>query len=133
MLSTTSTELNVLQHLSGIASETRRYVDAIAGLSCRILDTRKTLPGWRVLDKYAVRAGGGHNHRMGLFDGVLVKDNHLAALAEQKIALREWLSSARQSGEPLACASGSEGGGEEAPFVEIEVDRLEQLDDVFAV
>jgi nicotinate-nucleotide pyrophosphorylase (carboxylating) len=74
--------LNFLQHLSGVASLTRKYVDAIAGLPCKILDTRKTLPGWRVLQKYAVRCGGGDNHRMGLYDGILVKDNHLAALGK---------------------------------------------------
>ncbi len=72
--------LNFLQHLSGIATLTRRYVDAVAGFPVKILDTRKTLPGWRLLEKYAVRQGGGHNHRMGLHDGILVKDNHLAAL-----------------------------------------------------
>ncbi|MGH7578418.1 MAG: carboxylating nicotinate-nucleotide diphosphorylase [Longimicrobiales bacterium] len=70
--------LNYLQHLSGVATLTRRFVDAIAGTGARILDTRKTLPGWRVLEKAAVRAGGGENHRMGLYDAVLVKDNHIA-------------------------------------------------------
>ncbi|HMF19271.1 MAG TPA: nicotinate-nucleotide diphosphorylase [Gemmataceae bacterium] len=79
------TALNFLQHMSGIASLTRKYVDAIAGLPCKILDTRKTLPGWRLLEKYAVRQGGGHNHRMGLFDGILVKDNHLAAWPEKEL------------------------------------------------
>jgi nicotinate-nucleotide pyrophosphorylase (carboxylating) len=73
------TALNFLQHLSGIATLTRRFVDAVAGLSCKILDTRKTTPGWRLLEKYAVRCGGGHNHRLGLYDGILIKDNHLAA------------------------------------------------------
>lgn len=70
--------LNFLQRLSGIATLTRRYVEAIAGTKARILDTRKTTPGLRVLEKYAVTAGGGTNHRMGLDDGVLIKDNHLA-------------------------------------------------------
>jgi nicotinate-nucleotide pyrophosphorylase (carboxylating) len=78
------TALNFLQHLSGIATLTRKYVDAIAGLPCKILDTRKTLPGWRLLEKYAVRCGGGHNHRMGLFDGILVKDNHLTGLGPKR-------------------------------------------------
>jgi nicotinate-nucleotide pyrophosphorylase (carboxylating) len=73
------TALNFLQHMSGIATLTRKYVDAVAGLPCKILDTRKTLPGWRLLEKYAVRQGGGYNHRLGLFDGILIKDNHLAA------------------------------------------------------
>jgi len=71
--------LNFLQHLSGIATRTRRFVDLVAGTQARILDTRKTVPGLRVLAKYAVRMGGGENHRQGLFDGVLIKDNHLAA------------------------------------------------------
>lgn len=78
------TALNFLTHLSGIATLTRQYADAIAGLPCKILDTRKTLPGWRLLEKYAVRCGGGHNHRMGLYDGILVKDNHLAAWKGKK-------------------------------------------------
>jgi len=71
--------LNFLQHLSGIATLTRRFVDAIAGTRARILDTRKTIPGLRALEKAAVLAGGGTNHRMGLYDMVMVKDNHLAA------------------------------------------------------
>lgn len=70
--------LNLLQHLSGIATQTQAYVKAIEGTSAKIVDTRKTLPGWRELQKYAVRCGGGHNHRMGLYDGVLIKDNHIA-------------------------------------------------------
>ncbi|NDY42590.1 carboxylating nicotinate-nucleotide diphosphorylase [Dissulfurirhabdus thermomarina] len=73
------TALNFLQRLCGIATLTRAYVAAVAGLPARILDTRKTTPGLRLLEKYAVRAGGGHNHRFGLFDGILVKDNHIAA------------------------------------------------------
>jgi len=72
--------LNFLGRLSGIASLTARYVDAVAGTSARIVDTRKTTPGWRKLEKYAVRAGGGLNHRMDLATGVLIKDNHLAAV-----------------------------------------------------
>jgi len=74
--------LNFLQQLSGVATITRQYVDAIAGTKARILDTRKTTPGLRALEKAAVVAGGGHNHRFGLFDMVLVKDNHLAAETE---------------------------------------------------
>jgi nicotinate-nucleotide pyrophosphorylase (carboxylating) len=72
------TLLNYLQRLCGIATLTRRHVDAISGTRARILDTRKTTPGWRLLEKYAVRCGGGHNHRLGLYDAVMVKDNHLA-------------------------------------------------------
>lgn len=72
--------LNFLQRLSGTATATRRLVDACAGTQARVLDTRKTTPGWRLLEKYAVRAGGGHNHRVGLYDQILLKDNHLAVL-----------------------------------------------------
>ncbi len=71
--------LNFLQHLSGIATHVRTYVKALNDSRVRLVDTRKTTPGWRVLEKYAVRIGGAHNHRMGLFDGVLIKDNHIAA------------------------------------------------------
>jgi nicotinate-nucleotide pyrophosphorylase (carboxylating) len=71
--------LNFLQHLSGIATAARRYCDAIAGTKARIVDTRKTIPGLRLLEKYAVRAGGARNHRMGLDDGILIKDNHIVA------------------------------------------------------
>jgi nicotinate-nucleotide pyrophosphorylase (carboxylating) len=71
--------LNFLGRLCGVASLTRRYVEAVAGTRARILDTRKTLPGWRALDKYAVAVGGGTNHRFGLYDAVLIKDNHIAA------------------------------------------------------
>ena len=74
------TALNFLQHLSGIATATKRAVDQVAGLSANIVDTRKTLPGWRALQKYAVRVGGGQNHRFGLYDAVMLKDNHLAAV-----------------------------------------------------
>jgi nicotinate-nucleotide pyrophosphorylase (carboxylating) len=73
------TALNFLQRLSGIATHVRAYVNLLSGTFVRLVDTRKTLPGWRVLEKYAVRVGGAHNHRMGLFDGVLLKDNHIAA------------------------------------------------------
>ncbi len=79
ILAAERTALNFLQRMSGIATETRRYVDAVASTDARIVDTRKTLPGWRALDKYAVRVGGGMNHRTGLFDAILIKDNHIAA------------------------------------------------------
>lgn len=80
MLSAERTALNYLQRLSGIATLTARFVEAIRGTSAQILDTRKTTPGWRTLEKYAVRAGGGVNHRLDLRSGVLIKDNHLAAI-----------------------------------------------------
>jgi len=80
MLSAERVLLNFLQHLSGIATTTKKYVRAIHGTKAKIYDTRKTMPGWRILEKYAVRCGGGYNHRIGLYDGILVKDNHLAQL-----------------------------------------------------
>jgi len=72
--------LNFLQRLSGIATTTRKFVRAIQGTKAKIYDTRKTMPGWRILEKYAVRCGGGYNHRLGLYDAILIKDNHLAQL-----------------------------------------------------
>jgi len=112
--------LNILQRLSGIATQTRRFVDAAAGLPCRILDTRKTTPGWRRLEKYAVRCGGGHNHRMGLFDGILIKDNHLAALRDQPNAIALAVEHARAGAPP-------------GTPIEIEVDTIEQLEQALAV
>ena len=73
------TALNFLQRLSGISTHTRKYVDRVAGSSVRLTDTRKTIPGWRSLEKYAVKVGGAHNHRFGLYDAILIKDNHIAA------------------------------------------------------
>ncbi|MFC1935211.1 carboxylating nicotinate-nucleotide diphosphorylase [Chloroflexota bacterium] len=81
------TALNFLQRMSGIATETARYVRAVQGLHVRIVDTRKTVPGHRYLDKYAVRIGGGHNHRLNLADGILIKDNHIAALRAEGLTL----------------------------------------------
>ncbi|MFH1140930.1 MAG: carboxylating nicotinate-nucleotide diphosphorylase [Chloroflexota bacterium] len=83
------TALNFLQRMSGIATETARYVRAVQGFPVQIVDTRKTLPGHRYLDKYAVRMGGGHNHRLNLADGILIKDNHIAALRARGMTLRE--------------------------------------------
>jgi len=80
MLSAERVMLNFLQRLSGIATTTRKFVRAVQGTKAKIYDTRKTMPGWRILEKYAVRCGGGHNHRLGLYDAVLIKDNHLAQL-----------------------------------------------------
>ncbi len=81
--------LNFLQRMSGIASDTNRYVQAIAGSGARIVDTRKTAPGHRYLDKYAVRMGGGYNHRLNLADGILIKDNHIEALRSNELGLKE--------------------------------------------
>jgi nicotinate-nucleotide pyrophosphorylase (carboxylating) len=80
ILTAERTVLNFLQRLSGIATLTSRYVRAASGYPVKIIDTRKTTPGWRMLEKYAVRVGGGHNHRFGLYDAVLIKDNHIAAV-----------------------------------------------------
>jgi nicotinate-nucleotide pyrophosphorylase (carboxylating) len=79
LLAAERTALNFVTRLAGVATYTRRYVEAVAGTGVEILDTRKTLPGWRVLDKYAVATGGGRNHRFGLYDAILIKDNHIAA------------------------------------------------------
>jgi nicotinate-nucleotide pyrophosphorylase (carboxylating) len=110
--------LNFMTHLSGIASLTARFVAAVAGTRAGIYDTRKTLPGWRILAKYAVRAGGGHNHRMGLFDAVLIKDNHLAA----------WRAADSENtvAQAIVAARSKVGAG---VIVEVEVDTLEQLRD----
>jgi nicotinate-nucleotide pyrophosphorylase (carboxylating) len=124
LLTAERTSLNFLQRLSGVATQTRRYVDAVAGLRCQILDTRKTTPGWRLLEKYAVRCGGGHNHRMGLYDGILIKDNHLAALP-----------SADRQGQieaALRQARAAQAAGGLARSIEIEVDDLEQFDAALA-
>lgn len=89
------TALNFLQHLSGIATETAKYVEAVFGTNARILDTRKTVPGLRLLEKYAVRMGGGYNHRQNLGSGVLIKDNHLAAVRAEGISLEEAIKQTR--------------------------------------
>jgi nicotinate-nucleotide pyrophosphorylase (carboxylating) len=116
LLAMERTALNFLQRLSGVATMTARFVDEVAGTRALILDTRKTTPGWRALEKYAVRCGGGTNHRIGLHDAVLIKDNHLAWLAE--------------GGDPIGRAVGlaRAGAPEGTKFIEVEVDTLEQLD-----
>lgn len=125
LLSGERTALNFLQHLSGIATLTRKYVDAVADLPAQILDTRKTLPGWRLLAKYAVRQGGGHNHRIGLYDGVLIKDNHLAfALSRFRQSIPLIIRNARQ--QPRVAKI-----GDSLP-IEIEVDTLEQFEEALA-
>jgi nicotinate-nucleotide pyrophosphorylase (carboxylating) len=110
------TALNLLQRMSGIATATARYVEAVSGTDATIVDTRKTAPGLRALDKYAVRCGGGANHRFSLSDGVLVKDNHLAALGGVS-QLAEALERARR-------------GVPHTTRVEVEVDRLDQIEPV---
>src|ERR1700733_6113247 len=91
LLSAERVILNFLQHLSGIATLTQRFVRRVHGTDAKIYDTRKTIPGFRLLDKYAVRCGGGMNHRIGLFDGLLVKDNHLIS-----IPLKDWAATISQ-------------------------------------
>jgi nicotinate-nucleotide pyrophosphorylase (carboxylating) len=114
--------LNLLGRLSGVATLTRLFVDAVRGTSARIYDTRKTTPGWRRMEKYAVRCGGGRNHRTGLFDAVLIKDNHLAWMplrpGEAVRRAREFLRSVLR--DPVEA---------ETMIVEVEVDTLEQLDE----
>jgi nicotinate-nucleotide pyrophosphorylase (carboxylating) len=119
ILSFERTALNFLQHLSGIATLTARFVDAVFGTKAAILDTRKTLPGWRLLEKYAVRCGGGQNHRVGLYDAVLIKDNHLAYLAHKGDPIGHAVASVRAQAPP-------------GTVVEVEVDRLDQLDRALA-
>jgi nicotinate-nucleotide pyrophosphorylase (carboxylating) len=109
------TALNFLQRLSGVASKTRQFVDRVAGLNVQILDTRKTTPGWRRLEKYAVKMGGGTNHRAGLYDAVLIKDNHLAALAGHPDPVGAAVRSAREKVSP-------------GISIEVEVESLEQFD-----
>lgn len=113
MLSCERVILNVIQRLSGIATATRKYVDAISGTNTKILDTRKTVPGLRVLDKYAVRCGGGTNHRLDLSDGVLIKNNHIA-LAGGAVQALERAVHNRRGEQPI----------------EIEVRSLEELEQV---
>ena len=117
ILTAERTALNFLQHLCGIATLTYHYVQAVGGCRARILDTRKTIPGWRLLAKYAVRQGGGHNHRMGLFDMMLVKDNHWAAMPiPRQLPVSFGYLRKRHPEWPI----------------EIEVDSMEQLDEVLA-
>jgi nicotinate-nucleotide pyrophosphorylase (carboxylating) len=134
--------LNLLGHLSGIATLTRRYVEAISGTKARIYDTRKTTPGWRRLEKYAVRQGGGHNHRTGLFDAILIKDNHLAfaselsaADASRKAIAPETIASSAGQAVRKARAFLTATFPEDARaqmIVEVEVDSLAQLIAVLA-
>ena len=106
--------LNFLQRMSGIATDTSRYVKAVEGLKSKIVDTRKTVPGLRYLDKYAVRAGGGANHRLNLADGILIKDNHVAALRSRGLNLKEIVKLALERASHTI-------------KVEVEVTNLEEL------
>jgi nicotinate-nucleotide pyrophosphorylase (carboxylating) len=117
ILTAERTVLNFLQRLSGVATLTRRYVEA-AGGHAQVLDTRKTTPGWRLLEKYGVRMGGGHNHRVGLYDGVLIKDNHLWALGGGAAAVPKAVAAARHHAPGLP--------------VEVEVETWEQFEAALA-
>ena len=112
ILTAERTVLNFMQRMSGVASATRQYVDAVRGTSAQILDTRKTIPGWRYLDKLAVTHGGGTNHRMGLYDRVMVKDNHL--VAEGRLDELQQAINALRSDHPDV-------------EIELEADSLEQV------
>jgi len=114
MLAAERPALNTLQHLSGIATLTRAYVDAIAGTGAILIDTRKTIPGLRILEKYAVRMGGAQNHRMRLDDGILIKDNHVAVCGGVAEAVRR----------AKAANTGLE--------VQVEVDRIDQIEPALA-
>jgi len=114
MLAAERSALNTLQHLSGIATLTRRFADAVAGTGATLLDTRKTLPGLRLLDKYAARMGGAENHRMRLDDGLLIKDNHVAVAGGVEPAVRA----------AKAAATGF--------AVQVEVDRIDQIEPALA-
>ena len=112
LLSAERSALNLLQTLSGTATRTRLYVDAVAGINVKIMDTRKTLPGLRQAQKYAVRVGGGHNQRAGLYDGILIKENHIAAAGGIKPVLEQAFRLAKPG-----------------ISVQIEVETLAQLDE----
>ncbi|MEX2599609.1 MAG: nicotinate-nucleotide diphosphorylase (carboxylating), partial [Dehalococcoidia bacterium] len=90
------TALNFIQRMSGVATATHEFVRAVEGTQATVVDTRKTVPGWRALDKYSVRMGGGHNHRMTTADGVLIKDNHIAAMARRGESMTELIQRAKR-------------------------------------
>jgi nicotinate-nucleotide pyrophosphorylase (carboxylating) len=113
------TALNFIQRMSGIATLTARYVAEVAHTTARIVDTRKTTPGLRALERHAVRCGGGHNHRFSLSDAVMAKDNHLAILTAQGLSVTEALLKARA-------------GLSHTTHVEVEVDGIEQIEPVLA-
>jgi nicotinate-nucleotide pyrophosphorylase (carboxylating) len=131
LLTAERTILNFLGRLSGVATLTQRFVRELAGLPARLYDTRKTTPGWRRLEKYAVRCGGGHNHRTGLFDAILIKDNHLALgrqLGAEKYTPAQAVLHARNFVEQMRKESPSIG----EPLIEIELDRLDDFEAVLA-
>jgi nicotinate-nucleotide pyrophosphorylase (carboxylating) len=124
LLAAERTVLNIVTHLSGIATMTAAFVEAVAGTAAVVRDTRKTLPGLRAAEKYAVRCGGGANHRMSLSDALLVKDNHIAALGGVKAAV--------EAARRQAQANAKVRGRREPLPLEVEVDTLEELDEALA-
>lgn len=126
------TILNFVGRLSGIATLTAKYVEAIKGTSARLYDTRKTAPGWRRLEKYAVHCGGGHNHRMGLYDAVLIKDNHLALGASLNGGARFLPSEAVFKAREFLNEFSQQGFAVGEKLIEIELDTLEHFDAVLA-
>jgi nicotinate-nucleotide pyrophosphorylase (carboxylating) len=123
--------LNLLGRLSGIATLAREYVRRVAGTTARIYDTRKTTPGLRRLEKYAVRCGGGHNHRTGLFDAILIKDNHLALAAEENLSPADAVRRSRNFVRQMAPANFPNVDAERL-IIEVEITSVEQLDDVLS-
>jgi nicotinate-nucleotide pyrophosphorylase (carboxylating) len=134
LLTSERTILNMLGRLSGIATLTRKYVEAIAGTRARLYDTRKTIPGWRRLEKYAVHCGGGHNHRTGLYDAILIKDNHLAfgrdASAGERFSPAQAVRKAKAFLVQQVTDEIPRGAPDPRMLVEVEVDSLEQLREV---
>ena len=108
------TALNFIQRMSGIATATNEFVTKVQGLNAQVIDTRKTVPGWRLLDKYSVRMGGGHNHRMSTGDGILIKDNHIAAMATRGEAMTQLIQRAKVDAAHTI-------------RIEVECDTLEQV------
>jgi nicotinate-nucleotide pyrophosphorylase (carboxylating) len=129
LLTCERTILNFVCHMSGIASFTRHYVDAVQGTRARVYDTRKTTPGWRRLEKYAVRCGGGCNHRLGLYDGILIKDNHLACRAVVEGQMLD-PGMAIQLARTFVASGGVR--FDHPPMIEIEIDRIAQLESALA-
>ena len=125
LLTCERTILNFLGRLCGIATLTNRYVSKVEATKARVYDTRKTTPGWRRLEKYAVRCGGGRNHRLGLFDGILIKDNHLACRASHDGKLLDPATAVQLAKSFVASGAYR---FDHPPMIEIEVDRLSQLE-----
>lgn len=119
LLTAERTGLNFLQLLSGVATHTRQFVDGVAGTRARIVDTRKTLPGLRLAEKYAVTCGGGANHRIGLYDAILIKENHILAAGSITAAL-------------AAARNTAAAAGERCTFIQVEVESLGELDEALA-